>query len=363
MLKVFLSYARADGAGAGETLRQQVTQMGFTVWQDTEQMRGGQPWQGQLDHALRQVDALLALLTPGYLASPVCTWEWQTARTLGKRVIPLLSLPCDLPDELAQLQYHDLSDPARYPLGLAKLARDLVELIPTAPPPAPASGSKYYIVGNRNQMIGEGATVVTVSGANANALLKNILPALAQLRAGAGPHQPEFDVTLREISARLAAVEQGVAGVQVSVQAVHGDLKTVGTLVQQILARFDKQEQQLLVPILARMDEHHLAQLDAILAAMETTAVAADELDRLLAAISETLAVILAGQRLPPAEPLRQRLQQALDAAGNETLDRRHRLKLTVPIIPLLLAYEAEVEVGVQSRLAGLWQSLKNLFG
>ncbi|MCL4862275.1 MAG: TIR domain-containing protein [Caldilineaceae bacterium] len=209
MVNIFLSYARADGAAAAETLRQEVTQMGFTVWQDVEQMRGGKAWREQLHDALQGVDALLALLTPGYVASTMCTWEWRSALKLGRRVVPLLIAPCDIPDELARLHYHNLSDPNRYPLGLATLARDLIELIPATPPqPAVGAGAKYSIRGHRNTIIGEGATVIRVSGADASALSQNILSTLAQLRANAGPHQAEFDAVLREISAQLGAVNR-----------------------------------------------------------------------------------------------------------------------------------------------------------
>jgi hypothetical protein len=214
-------------------------------------------------------------------------------------------------------------------------------------PPAAPSPAKYSIVGNRNKIIGENATVVQVSGGNERALLKTILPLLAQLRTKAGSNQAEFDTVLREISTRLSAVEQGVAAVQTSLQ--------------QVLRRFDRQYQEVVAPILARIDQHHLAQLDAILAAVETSAIAADEIDRLLAAISATLATILAQQQTLLDPPLQQSIRQVVEAAGNETLDRRHRLKLTVPLIPLLLAYEAEIEVGAQSRLANLWQSLTGL--
>lgn len=208
MLNIFLSYARADGAAAAESLHKEVTQMGFSVWQDVQQMRGGKAWREQLHDALHTVDALLALLTPGYVASCICTWEWQAALARNKRVVPLLIAPCDIPAELARLHYHNLSELERYPLGLATLARDLIELLPVAPPqPAAGAGAKYSIVGNRNTIIGEGATVIRVSGGNANALLQNILSTLAQLRAGAGLHQAEFDAALREISARLGALK------------------------------------------------------------------------------------------------------------------------------------------------------------
>lgn len=363
MVNIFLSYAHADGSGAAVLLRQELTQMGFTVWRDNEALRGGRAWKDQLRAAQRGVDVLLALLTPGYVASSTCTWEWETALTLDKRVIPLLIEPCDIPEELARLQYHNLSNPAIYTLGLAKLVRDLIELgatksSPASPPAAAAGGSKYTVVQANQSAIGDNATVVNTGSARSKAdpeLIERVLRALAQRQSGAGANQGEFEATLREISSRLGGIEHGVS-------AVHDDVKAVRVGLAQVLGHFERQYQEIVAPILAHMDEHHLAQIDATLAAVETNAVAADEIDRLLASITKTLAAILATQHTLLDPATQQRLHQVVEVAGNEMLNRRHRLKLTVPIIPALLAYEAEIDVEAQSRLAELWQALTRLF-
>ncbi|MFQ5855146.1 MAG: toll/interleukin-1 receptor domain-containing protein [Anaerolineae bacterium] len=140
MIQVFLSYARADGLEAATKLRAELAAMGFAVWRDIEEMRGGLAWKKQLHQALAAVDAVLVLLTPGAVASPTVTWEWQTVLVMEKRLIPLRIIPCDVPAELQRLHYHSLHDPTTYTLGLSKLARDLMALGREKGQPTPGTG-------------------------------------------------------------------------------------------------------------------------------------------------------------------------------------------------------------------------------
>lgn len=125
MKQIFLSYARADGKDPAAKLRRELEQSGFKIWQDTTDMRGGQAWKDQLRQAIKAVDTVLVLLTPGAVASKYVNWEWETAITVEKKVIPLLILPCEVPKELNDLHYHNLSTDQNYTLGFASLIRDL----------------------------------------------------------------------------------------------------------------------------------------------------------------------------------------------------------------------------------------------
>src|ERR1700755_554404 len=125
MLNIFLSYARADGSDAASRLRGELTQAGFNVWRDVEEMHGGERWKEQLRGALRKVDVLLVLVTPSAVESQMVTWEWENALTLGKKVIPLLIKSCRLPPELSQFHYHNLSEAEKYSTSLMALMRDL----------------------------------------------------------------------------------------------------------------------------------------------------------------------------------------------------------------------------------------------
>ena len=125
MTTIFLSYARADGQPAALRLRSELERAGFSIWRDIEDMQGGQSWKGQRRQAIRTVDIVIVLLTPASVVSKYVEWEWETAITLGKKVIPLLVLPCEVPSELQHLHYHNMSTEQDYTLSFAALTRDL----------------------------------------------------------------------------------------------------------------------------------------------------------------------------------------------------------------------------------------------
>ncbi len=166
MLKIFLSYTRKDGADAAARLRAELERAGFTVWRDIEQMRGGRAWQEQLRAALREVDVVLVLLTPGAVKSKYVTWEWDNGLTLQKRVVPLLMLPCKVPPELARLHYHDLSQADKYVLGFAALMRDLAEAAAgqAGQSPQPGGSPTFNISGAQNSAIGINPVVINWPG-------------------------------------------------------------------------------------------------------------------------------------------------------------------------------------------------------
>jgi len=162
MTTIFLSYTRADGLDAATNLRTQLTNAGLTVWRDLEEMRGGVAWKEQLRTALRQVDAIVLLLTPGAVASTVVEWEWENALTLEKPVIPLLIAPCNLPAELNRRHYHDFSTPAAQLANLPKLLRDLYQLPNSAQPSSAAAdqAAKYVVHNAKDSAIGDNAKTI-----------------------------------------------------------------------------------------------------------------------------------------------------------------------------------------------------------
>ncbi|MGF1512232.1 MAG: toll/interleukin-1 receptor domain-containing protein [Elainellaceae cyanobacterium] len=125
---VFLSYARKDGGEAAARLRGELQRSGFEVWRDIEDMRGGQELKNQLRQAIKAVDAVLVILTPGAVASKYVEWEWEAALTLDKRVIPLMMRTCEVPGDLRRLHYHRLNSEQEYVSGFAGLVRDLIQL-------------------------------------------------------------------------------------------------------------------------------------------------------------------------------------------------------------------------------------------
>ena len=74
-------------------------------------------------HATRSGSDMLVLPTPDAVASHYVEWEWETALTLEKRVIPLLVKRCAVPEELQRIQYHRLDGPDQYKSGQLRLGR------------------------------------------------------------------------------------------------------------------------------------------------------------------------------------------------------------------------------------------------
>ena len=53
--------------------------------------------------------------------------------------------------------------------------------------------------------------------------------------------------------------------------------------------------------------------------------------------------------------------QEAADMVSAPELSVKHKLKVTIPIVPLLLGYEGEVELNSRLNLEASWQALQRL--
>ncbi|MDH6114323.1 formylglycine-generating enzyme required for sulfatase activity [Kitasatospora sp. MAP12-15] len=73
--RIFISYQR-DSAEVAGRLRDALTAAGFETWLDTEQIRHTARWPLAIDHALRDADRLVVLLTEPAMASAEVFNEW-----------------------------------------------------------------------------------------------------------------------------------------------------------------------------------------------------------------------------------------------------------------------------------------------
>ncbi|TAD91668.1 MAG: TIR domain-containing protein [Alphaproteobacteria bacterium] len=82
--QVFVSYARKDDQPAGsvtalvEWLTARHANQPFSVFFDTQSIAADQLWRGRIGQGLRSSRLFLMVLTPNYLASEVCRWEFET---------------------------------------------------------------------------------------------------------------------------------------------------------------------------------------------------------------------------------------------------------------------------------------------
>ena len=126
-----------------------------------------------------------------------------------------------------------------------------------------------------------------------------------------------------------------------------------------ILARFDQQEQRILGPILARLDSQQADQTAVLLDALEARTFPAEDLGRHLTTIQMALAELNIRAAQIGDRQLAESARQVTLLASAPGLDIKHKLKITIPIVPLLLSYEGAFELGSRLNLEEAWQALR----
>ena len=300
-MNVTLVFAPVDGQDAADRLTALLTTLGVTV------------------DAASSAAPAIALLTPAALSDPAVL---RRLRGAGKPPLPLAA-----------------PAPAAFPAP-DDLARIIEWLY--APAPAPAA-SKYqvHIAHAVNTSIGDGSVTVNVFGGGAGWSAAETAGLVSALR-GQPPGAPMSAGELRGL----------LAQVQAQVQQVDVTLRAGFTAV---LTRFDLSEQRIVGPILARLDAQHAAEVAALLDALDAAAWTRDELAAWLAPVSAALLEVRSRAALPIE------VNQAADLVEAPGLDVKHKLKLSIPLIPFLLDYEGELEFDIRANLETAWQALKRL--
>jgi WD40 repeat protein len=109
--RVFISYARRDGADLAHRLRHDLCGEGLTVWLDSREIEGGESWTVAIESAIDETDVTLALLTAGSYQSEICRAEQLRSLRKGKCVIPLLAQSgTDIPLHLEATNYRDFTE-------------------------------------------------------------------------------------------------------------------------------------------------------------------------------------------------------------------------------------------------------------
>lgn len=124
--RIFISYARKDGADLAQRLQSDLTKQGLDAWLDTQRLRSGASWTNEIETALDRANYVLVLLTQGSYVSEICRSEQLRALRKGTCVIPIKAQSdTDIPLHLESKHYRDFSDPSRYDAQFKVLLRDM----------------------------------------------------------------------------------------------------------------------------------------------------------------------------------------------------------------------------------------------
>jgi hypothetical protein len=113
-----------------------------------------------------------------------------------------------------------------------------------------------------------------------------------------------------------------------------------------LLERYDASEQFIVNSIAQKLNQTQLALTENLLQALDNNMVSEPEMQQMLAVLEENL------PSLPPSQV------GIAEIIKDPELDARHKLKITLPIIPMLVEYEGELELGSGFNIKSAWQQL-----
>ncbi|HEV7922601.1 MAG TPA: TIR domain-containing protein, partial [Thermoanaerobaculia bacterium] len=112
MASIFLSYCRRNVVEAAE-LQRRLVQRGHEVWRDEAELPEASLWRAEITTAMERSEVFLCAVTQESLRSLECWREFELARALPKRIIPVVldqTEPSAAPEELADINWIRLRD-------------------------------------------------------------------------------------------------------------------------------------------------------------------------------------------------------------------------------------------------------------
>ena len=191
---------------------------------------------------------------------------------------------------------------------------------------------------------------------------------IEQLRESAASYKMEYDELQIQVAGKSSVPMQNV---EIQLQQMDTKLDTllVGqetiqdnliNLRKAVLARFDANEQTIITTIVDRLDQEQLANTQAVLDSIATRQLADKELQGTLGAIRDTINEIRQQGAFISDSNLNGKIEKMSDIVDSPKLDVSHKLKVTVPIIPLILSYEGELGLKSGINLESAWKKLLN---
>jgi len=154
---------------------------------------------------------------------------------------------------------------------------------------------------------------------------------------------------LRQMGAKLDGLLSGQSAIQ-------KDLKDFR---KTLLARFDDSEQTIISTVVQRLDQNQLVTVRRILGEIETHRLPESELQETLSAVLQAISEIKQNEAGYYDSRLVSEAANLSEMVDDPKLDVNHKLKVSIPIIPLILSYETEVGLKSGLNLKTAWQRLK----
>jgi TIR domain len=168
MTAIFISHSSADRVTAEDMKRWLEAQGHTSLYLDFDVESGtkaGSDWEQTLYQKLRQCQAVIALLTPGWIASKWCFAELVQARERGKAIFPVKVQPCDAGGIFGDIQHIDLTTRPEegYRAGLLERGLDPLDVFDWDPTRPPYPGFMAFEEADAAIFFGRGLDITTTS--------------------------------------------------------------------------------------------------------------------------------------------------------------------------------------------------------
>ncbi|MBE9119356.1 hypothetical protein IQ269_00680 [Tychonema sp. LEGE 07199] len=173
--------------------------------------------------------------------------------------------------------------------------------------------------------------------------------AIEQLRESANRYQQEYDqlhqqitgestVQMHSVAMQLEQMNKKLDQLYVGQKAIYGN---INHLRQGLLAHYEAGEKNIISAITNQLNESQVTTISALLDAIEANQVSDAEMQNILSSIQEGLSILQ--QRAVTLPGSQGDIVEVINAPQ---MDFKHRLKVAVPLIPFILDYEGELELG-----------------
>ena len=125
----------------------------------------------------------------------------------------------------------------------------------------------------------------------------------------------------------------------------------------EVLSRFDISEQTMITTFIEKLTQNQLAIVEDALNVVESRILSENALNESLNAVKKSLEDIQ-NQELSLASLTFSDVENLSKILNDPKIDLNHKLKLSIPIIPLILNYEAEINLECGVNLKSAWNRL-----
>jgi hypothetical protein len=182
---------------------------------------------------------------------------------------------------------------------------------------------------------------------------------IMRLKESISQHQQEYEELSQKTSVEEQPAEVKAAGTQLRQIGEKLDLILEGQVATNqgltemrlaLLSSYSQTEQAVIEGIAEQLSQSQLALSQNLLDALEENKLTDSEMKQLLSLLEEHLPLLLAHET-------------AAEIITDPSLDVKHRLKVAIPIIPFLLDYEGEIELGTGFNIKTAWEQVQAKLG